>query len=214
MESQGPPRPRRVSDIISDSSSTTTPSQSPPSLPPRSPLRTMSKNTISSPRPTGAIFATDTLLSEPSKDSGISILSRQSFMSMNLLLETLDRERKEIEALTGRRRRSGTTSRSEPEPPPPPVPPLSPSSIADTMSTAQTSLFDEDGRSSIAPTSPATSAVFAAPTQPKASKRTHALLELLSSERAYASDLALTRDIHIPMAAGESYLRVTRNRRG
>ncbi|KAA1476965.1 hypothetical protein DENSPDRAFT_785820 [Dentipellis sp. KUC8613] len=32
------------------------------------------------------------------------------------------------------------------------------------------------------------------------SKRTHALLELLSSERAYASDLALIRDIHIPLA--------------
>ncbi|TFY66217.1 hypothetical protein EVG20_g4872 [Dentipellis fragilis] len=35
------------------------------------------------------------------------------------------------------------------------------------------------------------------------SKRTHALLELLSSERAYASDLALIRDIHIPLALGE-----------
>jgi dynamin-binding protein len=34
------------------------------------------------------------------------------------------------------------------------------------------------------------------------SKRTHALLELLSSERAYASDLALIRDIHIPLALG------------
>ncbi|KAI0343603.1 hypothetical protein BDW22DRAFT_1316527, partial [Trametopsis cervina] len=33
-------------------------------------------------------------------------------------------------------------------------------------------------------------------------KRTHALLELLSSERAYASDLALIRDIHIPLALG------------
>lgn len=34
-------------------------------------------------------------------------------------------------------------------------------------------------------------------------KRVHALLELLSSERAYASDLALIRDIHIPLALGE-----------
>jgi hypothetical protein len=34
------------------------------------------------------------------------------------------------------------------------------------------------------------------------SKRTHALLELLSSERAYASDLALIRDVHIPLALG------------
>lgn len=37
---------------------------------------------------------------------------------------------------------------------------------------------------------------------PTMSKRTHALLELLTSERAYASDLALIRDIHIPLALG------------
>jgi len=37
---------------------------------------------------------------------------------------------------------------------------------------------------------------------PPLSKRTHALLELLSSERAHASDLALIRDIHIPLALG------------
>lgn len=35
------------------------------------------------------------------------------------------------------------------------------------------------------------------------SKRNHALLELLSSERAYASDLALLLDIHMPLALGE-----------
>jgi dynamin-binding protein len=40
------------------------------------------------------------------------------------------------------------------------------------------------------------------PAAPSVSKRTHALLELLSSERAYASDLALIRDIHIPLALG------------
>ncbi|KAF8557908.1 hypothetical protein OG21DRAFT_1456688 [Imleria badia] len=33
-------------------------------------------------------------------------------------------------------------------------------------------------------------------------KRIHALRELLSSERAYASDLALIRDIHVPLALG------------
>lgn len=40
------------------------------------------------------------------------------------------------------------------------------------------------------------------PAAPKVAKRVHALLELLSSERAYASDLAITRDYHIPMASG------------
>lgn len=34
------------------------------------------------------------------------------------------------------------------------------------------------------------------------SKRTHALLELLTTERAYASDLALIRDVHVPLALG------------
>jgi len=41
--------------------------------------------------------------------------------------------------------------------------------------------------------------------QPTAmTKRQYALHELLSSERAYASDLALIRDIHLPLALGES----------
>jgi hypothetical protein len=34
------------------------------------------------------------------------------------------------------------------------------------------------------------------------SKRTHALIELIESERAYASDLALIRDNHLPVALG------------
>jgi hypothetical protein len=42
-----------------------------------------------------------------------------------------------------------------------------------------------------------------ASSQPTMSKRNHALLELLSSERAYASDLAFIRDVHIPLALGE-----------
>lgn len=37
-------------------------------------------------------------------------------------------------------------------------------------------------------------------------KRQHALYELLSSERAYASDLALIRDVHIPLALGNPLL--------
>ncbi len=42
--------------------------------------------------------------------------------------------------------------------------------------------------------------------QPSLTKRQHALHELLSSERAYASDLALMRDIHIPLALGKFFL--------
>lgn len=42
--------------------------------------------------------------------------------------------------------------------------------------------------------------------QPPMSKRQHALHELLSSERAYASDLAIIRGVHIPLALGSSFL--------
>lgn len=52
-----------------------------------------------------------------------------------------------------------------------------------------------------------TSSILNAPPA-RMSKRTHALLELLSSERAYASDLALIRDIHIPLALGMCVLLV------
>lgn len=52
-----------------------------------------------------------------------------------------------------------------------------------------------------------TSASSQEPPAPKRAKRVHALHELLSSERAYASDLALTRDIHIPMASGAPHSR-------
>ncbi|EKM81195.1 hypothetical protein AGABI1DRAFT_72072 [Agaricus bisporus var. burnettii JB137-S8] len=38
---------------------------------------------------------------------------------------------------------------------------------------------------------------------PPLTKRQHALHELLSSERAYASDLALVREVHIPLALGQ-----------
>lgn len=43
-----------------------------------------------------------------------------------------------------------------------------------------------------------------APTAPTMTKREHALKELLTSEQAYASDLAFIRNVHIPMALGTS----------
>ena len=51
--------------------------------------------------------------------------------------------------------------------------------------------------------SPVSSKAPSVSQQPSMTKRQHALHELLSSERAYASDLALMRDIHIPLALGE-----------
>lgn len=40
---------------------------------------------------------------------------------------------------------------------------------------------------------------------PALTKRRHALLELLTSERAYASDLALIRDVYMRLASGKSH---------
>ena len=57
----------------------------------------------------------------------------------------------------------------------------------------------DDGDSSTGSSSVLNNSVSSPPTM---SKRTHALLELLSSERAYASDLTFIRDIHIPLALG------------
>jgi len=59
----------------------------------------------------------------------------------------------------------------------------------------------DDGDSSTGSSSILNNNVVSSP--PSMSKRKHALLELLSSERAYASDLALIRDMHIPLALGE-----------
>ncbi|KAF9033460.1 hypothetical protein BDZ89DRAFT_1130975 [Hymenopellis radicata] len=41
------------------------------------------------------------------------------------------------------------------------------------------------------------------PPPPTKSKRQHAIEEVLTSERCYASDMALVRDVHIPLALGE-----------
>ena len=41
------------------------------------------------------------------------------------------------------------------------------------------------------------------PSAAPVSKRQYALLELLESERNYASDLAIVQTCHIPMAMGE-----------
>lgn len=75
-------------------------------------------------------------------------------------------------------------------------------SLSESPTMAPLSPVDiDDGDSSTGSSSILTNAVSSPP--PSMSKRIHALLELLSSERAYASDLALIRDIHVPLALGE-----------
>ncbi|KAG6828275.1 hypothetical protein H0H92_008546 [Tricholoma furcatifolium] len=52
-------------------------------------------------------------------------------------------------------------------------------------------------------TGSSSSSSSSAPLQAPMTKRHHALHELLSTERAYASDLALIREFHIPLALGQ-----------
>jgi hypothetical protein len=74
-------------------------------------------------------------------------------------------------------------------------------SLSDSPTMVPLSPVDiDDGDSSTGSSSILNNTVSPPPTM---CKRNHALLELLSSERAYASDLALIRDIHIPVALGE-----------
>ncbi|EAU91189.2 hypothetical protein CC1G_06824 [Coprinopsis cinerea okayama7 len=66
-----------------------------------------------------------------------------------------------------------------------------------------------DGRSRVPRKSESSGSSSLGPPQPSATaqpmtKRQHALHELLSSERAYASDLALIREVHIPLALGQT----------
>ncbi|KAG2158566.1 uncharacterized protein EDB93DRAFT_1076408 [Suillus bovinus] len=49
---------------------------------------------------------------------------------------------------------------------------------------------------------------------PAITKRQHALLELLTSERAYASDLALIRDVYMRLASGDSSSESTKSSSG
>ncbi|KAJ7647868.1 hypothetical protein FB45DRAFT_1052278 [Roridomyces roridus] len=76
------------------------------------------------------------------------------------------------------------------EPPPPAPPPRSPLRPLPSTTPETTAVAVE---LSLAP---------AATDSPVISKRQHALHELLSSERAYASDLALVLEIYIPLAQG------------
>lgn len=97
------------------------------------------------------------------------------------------------------------------------TPPSSTHSYASLISLLELADLSEDGRPSVdfllpgRPDSPfmmsfnddgsiySTSYLSRPPTL---SKRSHALLELLQSEREYSSDLALIKDVHIPLSIG------------
>lgn len=90
---------------------------------------------------------------------------------------------------------SSSTSRLRPRTPdkPLPLPPSTPEPLPEELEEQEDEPEDYSPTPSLLPQA-----------SPPASKRIHALMELLSTERAYASDLALIRDIHIPLALGVS----------
>ncbi|KAF8845915.1 hypothetical protein BDN67DRAFT_1872 [Paxillus ammoniavirescens] len=196
----------------SNNGSTTT---TPPAIPPRSPLRPRhqsSKETPPGPSPQGTSFDTTITTSAASDidtlgDDKEAIrmahtsmpMLRASFgVSLTALLATLEAETlqdkdlplppdHEDELTIGYNDETEEEEDSDPD--------------ASQPSSTE-SLALELG----IPPSLGTSAVTDAATsnQPTVmTKRMHALLELLTSERAYASDLALIRDIHIPLALGQ-----------
>lgn len=185
---------------------TTTTPNPPPAIPPRSPLRPRPPYQPSSPALVGTTPKATTfdIVVDPAtpsldvdEDGARLILMpslRESFGgSLTALLATLEAETLQDKAL--------------------PLPPDQDDELTidysddleeeeydpDSSEPSSTDSLTLDIPTCPAPTGPTT------PNQPTVmTKRIHALRELLSSERAYASDLALIRDIHIPLALGRS----------
>ena len=168
-----------------------TPSKSPP-LPPRSPLR---------PPPRSLTSPTVHPMPPPMLRMGSS-----SAFSINTLVDSFPAE---IVI-------DGHFLSEKPKVPPLLAVPRTPSPdkplpITPSSTSSSPTLTDGHSPDSDSPRDPIDSPPPSATSQPKVlssgrTKRTHALLELIESERAYASDLALIRDIHLPVALGMRHL--------
>lgn len=171
---------------------------SPPAIPPRSPLRPRPRHQPSLPTLVGTTPQATSFNPLVSKDDEAQLILmpslRESFGgSLSVLLATLEAETLQDKAL--------------------PLPPDLDDDftidysdeIDDDYGPDQSLPSSTDSFTLEIPTSPVPGPIT--PSQPTImTKRVHALRELLSSERAYASDLALIRDIHIPLALGRSPL--------
>ncbi|KAG8220518.1 hypothetical protein J3R82DRAFT_3221 [Butyriboletus roseoflavus] len=185
---------------------TTTTPILPPAIPPRSPLRPRSHCQGTPPAPVGTTPKATTIdipvdpvtpCIDVNEDGTQLILMpslRESFGgSLTALLATLEAETLQDKAL--------------------PLPPDQEDGLTiDYSDEIEEEEYDPDASQPSStdsltldiPTCPA-SASPTTPNQPTVmTKRVHALRELLSSERAYTSDLALIRDIHIPLALGRT----------
>ncbi|TFK90241.1 hypothetical protein K466DRAFT_597089 [Polyporus arcularius HHB13444] len=182
VDSSGPPEDFRLSTTSTASTSSsqfapsTPPTTSPP-IPPRSPLRPNGKTARGPPT---TVYPPDAPSTDPDGDE-MPLLHARSFGSLSGLLD------QSLPASSSRR----------PTTPDKPLP-LTPQPSGSMPLSREPEEDDEDTLLPSASTCTRSSATAAM------SKRNHALVELLTSERSYASDLALIRDIHIPLALGAS----------
>lgn len=168
-----------------------TPSKSPPPLPPRSPLR---------PPPRSPTSTKVDLMPSPMLRMGSS-----SSFSINSLVDPFPTADLLIDA---------PFLNDKPKVPPLfPVPrtPSPDKPLPITPSTSTSSPTSTEDHSHDSASNPMDSPPPSATLPPKLlssglTKRTHALLELIESERTYASDLALIRDIHLPVALGMCHI--------
>ncbi|KAF8885984.1 hypothetical protein BD779DRAFT_1531904 [Infundibulicybe gibba] len=187
----GPPSELKLSPMVYDSSSSPPPSPpspiaaSPP-VPARSPLRPPTRLILdASTMPgTSGTFSRPQGFVRPNTPPPLDIEDFAGIADAVIPLEFQMRNRSfpsmnGIHDSIGSHSEDGLMSKALP------MPPSSPMSIT---------LMDDEAASS--------SSSLAH--QPAMTKRQHALHELLSSERAYASDLALIREVHIPLALGHT----------
>ena len=162
-------------------------SSSSPPIPPRSPLRPPARPVAAGPPPSSfsaPALATDALALGP--DAAMPLLHSRSFGSLSTLLDPPP------PAVPTRRPRTPDGASYKPLP-------LTPQPSSHSSLSFAGEREDEDDATLLAAESaPRKSAA------PVMSKRQHALAELLDSERAYASDLALVRNVHLPLALGAS----------
>ncbi|KAJ2928619.1 hypothetical protein H1R20_g8433, partial [Candolleomyces eurysporus] len=188
----GVPRPKTQTALSLSNTANHASSGSPPLKPLRSPLRpparsisskssglntrasTATQDSLDTPPPS-AIDDTTIIVDPNSPGGGFPMTDRDSFATIDELLEEVNR----------------LDSRG-----------VLPKSLAARPDSPPTSFNSSTQTKSESPSS-SVSLSAQVPPQPAMTKRQHALHELLSSERAYASDLALIREVHIPLALAE-----------
>ncbi|KAF9047499.1 hypothetical protein BJ165DRAFT_1403203 [Panaeolus papilionaceus] len=165
----------------------------PPEIPARSPLRPQARS----------ISFQSTTTKETQSIIQISPTPSTSTTANNML-DNVDQHRATSPVRSGNKSPSSSTPSSSSSSLPtqqPTAPSLPPSPRIPSSPSSSPTLPHQQYNSSSPPSSPSPPPL-AGPQQPTSgyTKRQHALHELLSSERAYASDLALLQEYHIPLA--------------